>query len=146
MTSSFVLPGTPEEKSVVWVHHLWSAQWTPAPTWWLCQRFSCPAPPSGACSSPCRNKQCFKVHVSLKKSSEERGSFCKHSHDVLHWFGFDEDSDGMKLSQLESLDGVSRNVQYTVFTLSDNTRHNHSCPDREAGGPSIQETQEHKFF
>lgn len=39
------------------------------------------------------------------------------SHDVLHRLGFDEDGDGMKLSQLQSLDGVSRHVQDTVFTL-----------------------------
>ncbi len=39
------------------------------------------------------------------------------SHDVLHRFGFDEDGDGVKLSQLESLDGVPRHVQDTVFAL-----------------------------
>lgn len=37
--------------------HLWSAPWTPAPVWWLCQRSSCPARPSAACSSPCEDKQ-----------------------------------------------------------------------------------------
>ena len=44
-----------------------------------------------------------------------RGGF--DSHDVLHWFGFDEDGDGVKLRELESLDGVPRHVQDTVFTL-----------------------------
>lgn len=59
-----VVPPAPEQNRVVCVRHLWSAQWTPAPAWWLCRRFSCPAPPSGACSSPCRNKQCFRFRIS----------------------------------------------------------------------------------
>lgn len=42
----------------------------------------------------------------------------KHSHDVLHSFGFDEDGNGMKLSQLESLNGIPRHIQDTMFTLN----------------------------
>ena len=40
-----------------------------------------------------------------------------HLHDVLHSLGLDEDSDGMKMSQLQPLDGVPRHVQNTVFPL-----------------------------
>lgn len=43
------------------------------------------------------------------------------SHDVLHRSGLDEHSDGMKLRQLQPLDGVARHVQDTVFTLKTTT-------------------------
>lgn len=41
----------------------------------------------------------------------------RDSQDVLDRFRFDEDGDGMELGQLESLDGISRNIQDAVFTL-----------------------------
>lgn len=44
--------------------------------------------------------------------------FHKHSHDVLHRSRLDEHGDGVQLSQLEPLDGVSRHVQDAVFPLS----------------------------
>lgn len=97
--------------------HLWSVRWTPVPTCWLYQRSSCPDLLSGACSSP------WEHRLRLDRSTEvSYASVCEHSHDVLHTLGLDEDSDGMELSQLESFDGVSWDIQDTVFTLNKRTR------------------------
>lgn len=59
--------------------------------------------PADACSGQIRGLTCALL--------------CAHSHDVLHTLGLDEDGDGVQLSQLESLDGVSGHVQDAVFAL-----------------------------
>lgn len=72
---------------------------------------------SGRSTEP---KNCYRSDTN-EEANGPPGFYCEdgvcNSHDVLHRFGFDEDGDGVKLSQLESLDGVPRHVQDTVFTL-----------------------------
>lgn len=46
----------------------------------------------------------FRLDLSSKMPF---AAVCKHSHDVLHTLGLNEDGDGMELSQLESFDGIS---------------------------------------
>lgn len=43
----------------------------------------------------------------------------KDSQDVVDVARSDEDGDGMEAGQLETLYGIPRHIQYTVFTLKD---------------------------
>lgn len=74
---------------------------------------------------PCSSVR--RLFISLQRKTTSPSRSCARtewrrflwsdSHDVLHRFGFDEDGDGVELSQLESLDGVTWHVQDAVFAL-----------------------------
>lgn len=57
--------------------HLWNVRWTPAPACLLGRRSSCPAPPSDACSSPCREKP---RHLHARVGELSGGVSCEVTH------------------------------------------------------------------